>query len=186
MQVTHEWDQTKIDVGECRTVTTNFPLCNFNMGLQFWYHLSQDFSLYWWILNILSIHTTKHNLNFDTFYLMKYPFWLPPNPNTVGKLRPSAFQRYKGLGVADRVFLFWLAQNGWGCDFTEFDGQIIFSLFLWLRNPVTIPTNFFTWAEMARTVIFFDKLWLVLFFLVTRCDFLYLGMNCDCIWYTTT
>jgi hypothetical protein len=30
-------------------------------------------SLYRRLLNILSICTTKHNLNFDTFYLMKYP-----------------------------------------------------------------------------------------------------------------
>jgi hypothetical protein len=25
-------------------------------------------------IDILSIHTTKHNLNFDTFNLMKYPY----------------------------------------------------------------------------------------------------------------
>ncbi len=62
-------------------------------------------SLYRWILNILSIRTTEHNLNFDTFYLMKYPSWPPPNPNTIGKLRLSAFQWYKNLGVMDRVFL---------------------------------------------------------------------------------
>ncbi len=79
--------------------------------------------LYWWILNILSICTTKHNLNFDTLYLMKCPYWPPPNPNTVGKLRLFAFQWYKNLGVMDRVFLTKLAsvQYGWGCDFMEFD-----------------------------------------------------------------
>ena len=84
-------------------------------------------SLYWWILNIiLSICTTKHNLNFDTFYLIKRLYWPPPNFNTVRKLRFSAFQRYRGLGVADRVFLtkYASAQYGWGCDFTEFDGAM--------------------------------------------------------------
>ncbi len=58
-------------------------------------------SLYWWILNILSICTTKHNLNFDTFYIMKCPYWPPPNPNTVGKLRLSAFQWYQSKTICE-------------------------------------------------------------------------------------
>ncbi len=61
--------------------------------------------LYWWIFDLVGIRTIKHNFNFDTFYLMKWPYWPPPNSNTVGKLRLSAFQRYRSLGVADRVFL---------------------------------------------------------------------------------
>jgi hypothetical protein len=46
--------------------------------------------------------------------LIKYPYRSPPNPYTVGKLRLSAFRRYRGLGVMDRVFLtkYALAQNG--------------------------------------------------------------------------
>ncbi len=81
-------------------------------------------SLYQWIFDLAGIRTTKHNFNFDTFYLMKCPYWPPPNPNTFGKLRRSAFQQCRGLGVADRVFLtkYASAQYGWGCDFMEFDG----------------------------------------------------------------
>ncbi len=29
----------------------------------------------------------------------------PPNRNTIGKMRGSVFQRYRGLGVTDGVFL---------------------------------------------------------------------------------
>ncbi len=50
-------------------------------------------SLYQWICNISSTRTTKHNLNFDTYHLRNNPDW------------HSAFQRYRGLGVADGVFL---------------------------------------------------------------------------------
>ncbi len=53
---------------------------------------------------------------------MKCPYQPPPNPNTIGKLRFSAFQRYRGLGVADRVYLmkYSAAQSMIGCDFADF------------------------------------------------------------------
>ncbi len=100
----------------------------FSIAIFFWLVTNEFVALNSYLFigeySILSIRTTKHNLNFNTFYLLKCPYWPPPNPNTVGKLKVSAFQRYKGLGVADRVFLTKLAsaQYGWGCDFTEFDG----------------------------------------------------------------
>jgi hypothetical protein len=46
----------------------------------------------------------KHNLNFDAFDLIKYPIQHPKLITHWKKLRSSAFQWYKGLGVVDRVF----------------------------------------------------------------------------------
>ncbi len=50
----------------------------------------------------------------------------PQTKNTCRKLRVSAFQRYKGWGVTDRVFLSKnaLAQKGWGCVFSGFWGDL--------------------------------------------------------------
>ncbi len=50
----------------------------------------------------------------------------PQTNNTCRKLRGSAFQRYKGWGVADRVFLSKYAsvQKGWGCVFSRFWGDL--------------------------------------------------------------
>jgi hypothetical protein len=61
--------------------------------------------------SILSIRTTKHNLNFDTFYLIKCPYRPPPNPNTIGKLRLSAFQRYGSPPPSAHFRLFWREKN---------------------------------------------------------------------------
>ncbi len=126
-------------------------------------------SLYQWILNILSIRTTKHYLNFDTLYLMKYPVWPPPNSNTIRKLRLSAFQQYRGLGVADRVFLIEqaLAQNGWGCDFREFDGanniQPIFVIRKSCNNSYELVYMSGKWPELLSSVtscdLFSSFLW---------------------------
>ncbi len=50
----------------------------------------------------------------------------PQTNNTCRKLRVSAFQRYKGWGVADRVFLskYASAQKGWGCVFSGLWGDL--------------------------------------------------------------
>ncbi len=114
--------------------------------------LNLSISLYWWILNILSICTTKHNLNFDTFYSMKYPYW---TPQTLISFESWDFQLSNSIGV-------------WGLQTESFKWnkhrrkmvevvtlrslmvQIIFSPFLWLGNPVTIPTNFSMWAENGQ------------------------------------
>ncbi len=50
----------------------------------------------------------------------------PQTNNTCRKLRVSAFQWYKSLGVADRVFItkYSLAQNGWGCNYSRFWGDL--------------------------------------------------------------
>ncbi len=126
-------------------------------------------SLYQWVLNVLSICTTKHNLNFDTFYLMIYPYWPPQNPNIIEKLRLSAFQWYQGLGVLDRVFL---TNKRWHkmvevVTFWSLTVQIIFSPFSWLGNPVTIPMNFSTWAENGQNC--YLPWWVVTCF-VFSCD----------------
>jgi hypothetical protein len=50
----------------------------------------------------------------------------PQTNNICRKLRVSAFQQYKGWGVADRVFLskYALVQKGWGCVFSGFWGDL--------------------------------------------------------------
>ncbi len=120
-------------------------------------------SLYLLILNILSIRTTKHNLNFDTFYITKYPYWPPTNPNIVGKLRLLAFQGYRGLGVANRVFLTkkLSAQNVWGCNFTEFKGANNIQPFFVIRK-------FFT---NSYKLFYVSRKWPELLSSMTSCDF---------------
>ncbi len=49
--------------------------------------------------------------------------------------------------------------------------QLIFSPFLQLENPQTIPTNFPARMENGLNYFLRDELWLVLFFLMKRCDF---------------
>jgi hypothetical protein len=43
--------------------------------------------------------------NFDVFLIIKLVIATPQTNNTRRKLRSSAFQRYQGLRVVDRVFV---------------------------------------------------------------------------------
>ncbi len=122
---------------------------------------------------VLSIHNYfwKMTIIWQTSLLFKKHSRLTPKTNyTWKKLRVSAFQWYKDLGVTDRVFLRKQAsaQNGWGCNFMEF-----FSPFLWLGNLLPIPTNFSMWMEngqncylLSRAVTCFvfscDEMWFLL------------------------
>ncbi len=62
-------------------------------------------SLYRWILIILKKDTLKTQLELWHFLFNEMPILTPPKPYIIGKLRLSAFHWYRGLGVADRVFL---------------------------------------------------------------------------------
>ena len=57
------------------------------------------------------------------FLINKLVSVTPLTNNTLRKLT-SAFQQYQGLGVADGVFItkYYLAQNGWGCNYSRFWG----------------------------------------------------------------
>ncbi len=60
----------------------------------------------------------------------------PQSKNPCRKLRVSAFQWYKGRGVADRVFLSKYAsvQKGWGCVFSGFWGDLELRPLFWKRQ----------------------------------------------------
>ncbi len=62
-------------------------------------------SLYWWICDISSICSNETQLELWCFLFNKIPRLIPKTNNTWRKLRSLAFQRYKSLGVVDRVFL---------------------------------------------------------------------------------
>ncbi len=139
------------------------------------FSLNEILSLYPWILNILSICTTKHNLNFDTFYLRNIPDWhlklithgeswesqLSNNIEVWGSWTESSWQNKHQCKMVE-VMTLW-----------SFTVQIIFSSFLWLGNPVPIPKNFSTWAENGQNcylpwwvvtcfVFSGDKMWFLL------------------------
>jgi hypothetical protein len=68
----------------------------------------------------------------------------------------------------------------------EFDGANNIQPFFVIRKSCNNSYELFymsgKWTELLSSVTSCD----LFFFLVVRCDFSYLAMNCNCIWYTTT
>ncbi len=121
-------------------------------------------------------------------YLFKKQTKLTPKTNyTRRKLRVSVFQGY-GSGGCGQSLLNKISVRAkcWGGDYMEFYSSHNIQPFLQLENPEPTPANFSMWMENSQNYHLMWQVVLVFLFLVTRCDFSYLAMNCNYIRYTNT